>query len=245
VKFSPSQSPWGALLAALLVAPLALAATPVVHPLSADAKVSGERVDTYPERWWQWANRKRWGAQAFQDPTGEQCKANQKGDVWYLAGTDGTDEAHRRCTIPEGKYIFLPIITMLVSSNPGVMLTCEQVKARAAVNNEHVVATEISLDGTRFKLDGLRMRSDCFNAYEFADYLDYHEFYGPSATDGYWLMLPPLSKGKHVLRVHARYDNKGADLGDLEQRFDYELDIGGQQKPREDRDDDEEGLIRA
>jgi hypothetical protein len=225
----------------LLVAPLAFAATPAVQPLAPGAKVAGKRVDAYPALWWQWLDRKRWGARASQDPTGAQCGLNQDGDVWFLAATDGTDAARRRCAIPEGKHIFLPVITMMVSSRPGETLTCDQVKRAASANNDHAVATEISVDGARFRLDGLRMRSDCFNAYEFADYLDFHEFYGPSATDGYWLMLPPLSKGKHVLRVHARYDNKGADLGDLEQDFEYELDIGGKPPTDEEQEDPDSG----
>ena len=37
--------------------------------------------------------------------------------------------------------------------------------------------------------------------------------YYPAASDGYWLMLPPLSKGRHVLRVDAHYNNGGAAPG--------------------------------
>lgn len=223
---------------AVVLATAAAAAGP--QPLGPKAKVAGKPVDAYPNLWWQWVNRKRWGAQAFQDPTGAQCGLNQSGPVWYLAGTDGTDEARRECRIPEGKYLFLPIITVVVTSRPGSDLACDRAKAEASVNNDHVVVTDVSLDGAKLRTAGLRMRGECFNAYAFADYLKNPQFYYPAASDGYWLMLPPLSKGRHVLRVDAHYDNPGAELGDLEQRFEYLLDIGGkepaEQQPNDWRD---------
>jgi hypothetical protein len=219
------------LLVALLANALAATASAAPHPLSSATKVAGKRVDAYPNLWWQWVNRKRWGAQAFQDPTGAQCALNQAGPVWFLAGTDGTDEARRHCRIPSGKYVFLPIITMFATSVPGTPLSCAQAKAKVAANNSRASATEISLDGMQFKLDGLRMAGDCFNAYEFADYMNNARFYFPAASDGYWLMLPPLSKGRHVLRVNARYANRGVPLGELEQRFEYILEVGGAEPP--------------
>jgi hypothetical protein len=212
-----------ALLMAVLVGGPAPDPTP--RPLGPEAMVAGHRVDAYPALWWQWVNRKRWGAQAFQDPTGAQCALNQRGAVWFLAGTDGTDAALRRCRVPYGKYVFLPVITMLVTSRPGEVLDCRTAQSLAARNNEHAIATEISLDGRRFELAGLRIRSECFNAYELADYLRAKEEYSPSASDGYWLMFPPLPPGKHVLRVNVRYDNPGSELGELEQEFEYELEI--------------------
>jgi hypothetical protein len=222
-------------LASIVVAPSR--AAELVQPLSPSALVGGKRVDAYPALWWQWVNRKRWGAQAFQDPTGAQCALNQRGPVWFLAGTDGTEKARRHCWIPEGKHIFLPVITMLATSRPGATLSCQQVKAQAAANNEHAVATEISLDGVRFQLSRLRMRSECFNAFEFADHIRQREYYTPSATDGYWLMLPPLSKGVHVLHIDAHYTNRGAELGELEQQFEYKLQVGGRKLPEFEDDD--------
>lgn len=217
----------GLLLLAVLGATPGVAAITGATPLPADEVVAGKRVDAYPELWWQWANRKRWGAQSFQDPTGEQCGLNQSGPVWFLAGTDGTDEVRRRCRVPEGKHIFLPLITMLENSVPGSAKTCEAVKSGAAQNNEHVVPVRIVVDGEAIDIRTLRMRSHCFNAYAKADYLKSTEGYFPSATDGYWLMLAPLSVGEHSIEVKIRYDNPGKTLGDMEQDFKYQLQIGG------------------
>ena len=224
-----------------LALPAVAVSTQAPRVLQAGDKVEGKRVDAYPALWWQWANRKRWGAQPFQDPTGAQCQRNQHGAVWFLAGTDGSDIVHRRCRIPSGKHLFLPVITMLENAAPGAPRGCEAVKRKVLVNNEHVVASEISVDGRRFELAPLRMASgECFNAYAQADYLDDTSAYFPSATDGYWLMLAPLADGHHLIRINVRYEHRGAAYGDMEQVFDYELDVGGPEPAPESDDEDED-----
>jgi hypothetical protein len=209
--------------------------------MGAAERVDGRRVDAYPALWWQWVNRKRWGAQAFQDPTGAQCALNQHGPVWFLAGTDGTDAVTRACRVPGGKYVFLPLITMLVTST-GTGHDCAWAKGQAAANNAHVVATEVRVDGQPVDIAGLRMGSGCFDAYAQADY-DSAPRGGESATDGYWLMLAPFADGAHTIRVHVRYDNPGTPLGDMEQDFEYRLDVGGPEPaaaPEEDEQDEAE-----
>jgi hypothetical protein len=224
-----------------LVSGSTAAAAHGVRPMGAAERVDGKRVDAYPALWWQWVNRKRWGAQAFQDPTGAQCALNQHGPVWFLAGTDGTDAVTRACRVPSGKHVFLPVITMLEPAGGGTGHDCAWAKSEAAANNEHVVATEIRVDGQPIPLDGLRMAAGCFDAYAEADYKS-----APrgdlSATDGYWLMLAPFADGAHTLRVHVRYENPGAQFGDMEQDFEYRLDVGGPEPaatPDEDEDEKE------
>jgi hypothetical protein len=47
--------------------------------------------------------------------------------------------------------------------------------------------------------------------------------YSPHVTDGYWLMLAPLSAGKHTISVHLVPDfNYG-----IEQQITYHLTISG------------------
>ncbi len=234
-------------LIALAIGNGAQAAAYTLAPMRANALVAGKRVDAYPMLWWQWVNRKRWGAQAFQDPTGAQCALNQSGPVWFLAGTDGTDAMTRHCRVPSGKHVFLPIITMLDTAFAGQPQVCADLQAAAAGNNAHVVTTEVSVDGKRVDTQGLRMAGNCFNAYEYADFLEDNERGRLSATDGYWLMLAPFADGTHTIKVHVRYDNPGAKLGDMEQQFEYQLDVGGPEPaptPDEDHDADA-GWLKA
>jgi hypothetical protein len=51
-----------------------------------------------------------------------------------------------------------------------------------------------------------------------------------AASDGYWLLLPPLPKGRHTISVGANYGKPGVAYGRMVQNFEYELWIGG--KPR-------------
>ena len=188
--------------------------------------VDGTTQAEYAARWWQWARRVPPGVQPFQDPTGAQCGLNQQGDVWFLAGTAGTADIVRHCTMPTKTYVFLPIINMIGNAQPGSPMTCEQAKAFARANNDHLAGAEVSIDGKPVEdISRFRVASDCFDSFKFARYLSQADSYFPSATDGYWLMLRPLPAGLHRIRVRAHYDNPGHVLGDLEQVFEYQLQV--------------------
>jgi hypothetical protein len=214
---------WVWLLAASGVA-AQTATTPVLDP---QQKVDGVSQAEYAERWWQWATRLPDGVRAYQDPSGAQCGMNQSGPVWFLAGTEGTMRVSRQCDVPSGHFIFFPVITMIVHAGPGRPIDCKTAQAHVRDNNDHLAEASVMLDGRVIQqVDLHRIRSArCFDAYTNAQYLEHHEAYVPAAIDGYWNMLGPLSEGTHHLVVHARYDNAGKPLGDLEQTFDYELRV--------------------
>lgn len=208
----------------------AIAGAPVVLP--AKATVAGISQADYAVRWWQWANRSRRGVRPYQDPTGALCGLHQAGEVWFLAGTDGTDEVVRHCSVPVGKYLFLPVITMISMNTRDVPANCSQLVASVAENNEHLGQADVKIDDVLVhNIARHRQRTpSCFDAFPYASYLerkgDQPKDYFPAASDGYWLMVKPLAPGRHTISVRANYDNKGAEYGDLEQVFEYELDVG-------------------
>lgn len=195
--------------------------------LDPQQKVAGISQAEYAERWWQWATRLPDGVRAYQDSSGAQCGMNQSGPVWFLAGTEGTMRVSRRCDIPSGRFVFFPVIAMIAHARPGKLLDCKTAQAQVRDNNDHLAVASVTLDGQAIqRVDSHRVRSTrCFDAYAKAQYLEHHEAYVPAAIDGYWIMLGPLSEGTHHLVVHARYDNPGKPLGDLEQIFEYELRV--------------------
>ena len=195
--------------------------------MAVEEKVDGLSQGEYVVRWWQWVNRVSGSVKPFRDPTGAMCRLNQSGNVWFLAGTDGTDDVLRHCTMPADKYIFLPIINMIGFSTPGHKISCDEAKNFAAANNDHLASAEVWIDGRAVaNIVRHRVRSPaCFDAVLYAAYLPMHDSYFPAATDGYWLMLRPLSPGKHSIRVKARYNNPGHTLGDMEQDFEYQLQL--------------------
>jgi len=181
------------------------------------------------ERWWQWADRVPPGVRPYQDPTGALCGLNQSGRVWFLAGTDGTADVTRHCIVPADTALFFPVIAMLSSAEPGKAASCTQAVARAAANNAHLAQADVRVDGELVPqvMQHRIATPRCFDAYPQAPYLSNAKVYYPAASDGYWLLLHPLAPGKHRIEVHARYANPGSDLGDLEQVFEYELQVGG------------------
>lgn len=214
-------------MACLLLAFGAAAQTVEGSALDPTQKVEGVSQAGYVALWWQWVLRLPDGVRAYQDPSGAQCGLNQAGPVWFLAGTEGTMRASRQCEIPSGRFIFFPVIAMITNATPGKTIDCKTAQARAGDNNNHLGKVSVTLDGQAIqRISARRIRSTgCFDAYANAAYLEHHRDYLPAATDGYWVMLAPLAEGRHHLVVHARYNNPGKPLGDLEQTFDYELQV--------------------
>ena len=65
-------------------------------------------------KWWEWALAIPPNVNPLADETGENCDVDQKGPVWYLAGTTG-GSVERDCIIPQGKAILFPIINVFCS----------------------------------------------------------------------------------------------------------------------------------
>lgn len=212
-------------LTVLSVTPRADASGRVLAPKE---KVDGRSQADYAMAWWQWVMRLPDGVRAYQDPSGAQCGLNQKGAVWFLAGTEGTMQVQRKCAIPEGRFVFLPVIALLAHAQPGKPITCREAQARVGVTNDHLVQAQVALDGKVIAdIPAHRLRHlPCFDAFKNAAYVEQHAPYMPAATDGYWLMLAPLPTGMHRLSVKARYDSPGTLQGDLEEEFEYQLWVG-------------------
>lgn len=199
---------------------------PVLPP---GAKVEGVSFGQWTARWWQWALSQP--IEPYLDPDGRLCELGQEGPVWFLAGTDGSFTAKRKCIVPGGKYLLVPVINMIhmyhaAESDPDHTHPCSTLQARAAVNNDHLVSAVVLIDGVPLAdVAQYRVRSDgCFA-------LDPQARVGASpsaAADGYWLLLKPLSPGRHTLSIGANYGSRDDEgYGHMQQNFEYVLDVGG------------------
>jgi len=189
--------------------------------------VAGKALHQYANIWWQWTSTMGNERSPVRDKTGEYCHVKQSGDVWFLAGGYGTSKIKRHCVIPQGKHIFFPIINMAYWPENDIQKTCEQVKQESALNNSELYFVYVELDGHSIpNMRNNRIKSeDCFDLHELLAKEQATEKVFPAATDGYWLMLKPLSKGIHSLKFNAQYHNKTAVHGNMMQDIEYTIEV--------------------
>ena len=208
----------------LLFTCLVLTATAVVASSPDDRRVfrtaddvAGESQAGLTVKWWQWAASFDYATSPVADRTGERCAAGQQGDVWFLAGTYGSNVTRRTCHVPAGKPLFFPLINyMVMPADCSHCLTCDAAAREAHHVTDDPMGLFAELDGASLQdLERHRLASpSCFNlaarAGANAPKIE------PTASDGYWLALRPLSKGQHTLRF-------GGSLPSLRQELVYTL----------------------
>ncbi|MBA6230957.1 MULTISPECIES: hypothetical protein [unclassified Colwellia] len=189
--------------------------------------VAGKALHQYANIWWQWTRTMGDENSPVRDKTGQYCDVKQSGDVWFLAGGYGTSKIKRHCIIPYGKYIFFPIINMGYWPERDVSRTCEEVKQESALNNSELYFVYAELNGYSIpNMRNNRIKSNnCFDLHELLAEIEPTKKVYPAATDGYWLMLRPLSKGIHSLKFNAQYHHQTAIHGNMMQDIEYTIEV--------------------
>jgi len=130
--------------------------------------------------------------------------------------------------VPEGRSLFFPLINMVYfpdeDSTPE-NFTCEDAEIASALDNDTAIDLFASVDGVELEdLKRLRISTPgCFDIFAHLPkgqrpYSGY-----PSATDGFWLLLKPLSKGHHLIKFGGKYNNSSPDYGQMIQDIEYDL----------------------
>ena len=177
---------------------------PMVQP---HAKIYGKTYGEWSAEWWKWVLAVPGSTNPLVDSTGEFCAEGQDGKVWYLAGTFG-GSAERNCSVPAGRPVFFPLLNFLfICTEPGET----EAIARESVNSgaDKIDALEVNLDGKPVPmLRNHRAESPAFNT----TFPEGNLFgiapgvYGPSVSDGYWVMLF-LKPGNHELSFSGKKDD--------------------------------------
>jgi hypothetical protein len=159
---------------------------------------------SYPEwiaRWWQWVLSIPVENNPVNDTTGKNCSINQRGPVWFLAGTVG-GVVDRICTIPKEKAVLFPILNHggTLADSPTIRSE-EELLSFATTEMDVISDLEVIVDGVKLSgLDRYRIRSPIFDVV-----LPEKNLFGGTpgqtrgASDGYWLFLKPLTKGRHTI----------------------------------------------
>ncbi|MBL8878006.1 MAG: hypothetical protein JNG88_02710 [Phycisphaerales bacterium] len=177
------------------------------------------RVDdrTYAEwtaAWWQWATSFDLASNPILDADGSQATNGQSGPMWFLAGTFG-GSAVRNVTIPANKHLLVPIINGEWDTVPGFSnplglpdpLSVDDIRAIVAFGiNGADISCEID-NRQVSNLRSFRVRSPVFSMNmnsELASAFGYPVPYVRTAvSDGYWLIIKPLSAGQHTIHFAA------------------------------------------
>lgn len=192
-----------------------------------DSAPYGRTYAEWMASWQQWAT----SIPAATHPLFDNGPANtgQSGPVFFLGGkfcatyspNCGTDNVVRNITIPLGKAVFFPIIDVEVSTvesgsgdpnNPDAVKDINVLRQAAAQFAD--IYSKISLEIDGFKVPNIqqfRVQSTAFGFYLPPDdiFTAIGEgtfspgFYFPGVDDGYYVMLKPLTPGKHTIHFHG------------------------------------------
>ena len=193
-----------AALAAAALGAFAADAPPASPAIDPDDFVFDRPQAEWAESYLQWVAAFPRDASPVSDATGALCAAKQEGDVWFLATSNGGAPVERKCSVPSGKTLFVPIAgTTERSGNKDP--DCPSMAHIAGGNLTRVSALSMTMDGLPvLELERYRQSTgDCFA-------LGLRQVPRSGAktavADGWYVMLRPLPPGPHTIAVGARFD---------------------------------------
>lgn len=216
------------------------------------AHAFGKSYGEWSKEWWKWHFRLPATNHPAFSVDGANCGAGQSGKVWFLAGAftnefpqnEFNTVIRENCTVPTGKAIFFPIINVECSTidtdpafqrdDPKKLRTC----AKEFVEGPNAIVKDlfVSVDGKPLRsLKNYRAQSPVFR-FSFAKPDD--NILGVdckkvdcskplAASDGYWIMLPPLSSGKHTIRFAGSFRDPNSNALFFGLDVTYKLKVAG------------------
>lgn len=171
-----------------------------------DDKPYGHTYGQWTVRWWQWAHSAPRMVNPLVDDTGVNAGTNQKGPVWFLAGTFGENKTPRRaCVIPRNKSVLFPVINYEMNEleNPNIKAGSALIR-HVMEDIDDITVKEAVIDGQVVPI--YRIASD---PKIFSLGINHDNCIGVSggtteaAADGYWVFLKPFDQGSHHIYFHG------------------------------------------
>jgi hypothetical protein len=174
---------------------------------TADSMPYGKTYGSWTVKWWNWALGLPKSVNPVLDPTGEYANTGQnEKDVFFLAGNvadEHTNIPNRICRISKEKSILFPVINCESNrlEHPE-LITRQDIIDRVRRDEDTIVKKECLVDGERIPVQRVKSDPLVFNLNIVEDNL-FHVKGGTTTTDassdGYWVFLKPLSKGRHII----------------------------------------------
>lgn len=188
-----------------------------------DQKPYGKTYGEWVAAFWQYALEFPLEGHPFVDSPEYDFAARQSGKVWFWSAPDGP--LTRKVSMPEGTALFLTIRDAEVSSleeGPFFGETEEEQREQAAYLVDHIEDVFVEIDGVpvkdlaAFRFSSPQFEFDAPTPFIFGDVGGE----GTSVGDGYYLMLKPLSPGKHVIHYGGTFR---FGPGELDPELDFEI----------------------
>jgi hypothetical protein len=214
-----------------LGAVLAAGGNPGIVPI--DAQVQGKTYSELGAAWWQWALETPTPKNPVLDTTGQFCQTSQKDHIWFLAGTLFGGTVERTCSVPAQTYLFFPLANDFYGAfltDPPETRTEEFIRAQAACIEG--AAIEADIDGVPVINPAQYLEKSVI----FDIHLPKNNVFGvtkndvpeltlsPSADEGYYLFLYPLTPGSHTIHFSS---SPGTSSCAPTQDITYHLNVGG------------------
>lgn len=211
----------GAILAIMLIfTPCAFAKNDNPRILPPNSNAYGMSYGEWSAKWWQW----NLSLPVDQNPSydeGGDCSNGdngQLGPTWFLTGVNiASGTAVRDCTVPAGKALFFPIINTECSTlEAPPFYGSNEEELRDCAQGFHVGNVYAEIDGVAVQnLDRYLIESPLFTFIVPENNIwGLPSGTGQSVSNGYFLMLPPLSVGEHTIHFGGTYID-----------YDFTLDI--------------------
>src|SRR5215813_3629774 len=187
---------------------MASAQAAAVKIIDVNDNAYGNTYGEWSARWWQWLLSIPDATNPNLDTTGANCTLQQSGPVFFLAGAFGGSFV-RKCIVPAEKALFFPISNVLAGAavfdcdptDPGVTCNLAVLRSAAATGQDPATLKAV-IDGKPVKdLNQQRVQSPVLTI----TYPDESVTgvpagtYAPNVSDGFWLLLAPLSAGTHTI----------------------------------------------
>jgi hypothetical protein len=197
---------------------------PSIAPIA--SKPQGQTYGRWAVEWQQWLYGIPAAVNPLTDSTGAFCDQRQVGEVWFLVGSTSTTPVSRNCHIPAGKSLFFP----LINTGYGAFLndpadTRTEAYVRAAGSCSLPASINVKIDGVkvrnpnRYFTGSSGSQSPFFNIqlspnnlYGFDETVVPELVFSPSAEQGYYLFVLPLTTGSHTIHWTASGCTPGNSL---------------------------------
>jgi hypothetical protein len=181
----------------------------------APERLAGKTRAQVAAAYWQWLLDRDAAQNPTQDRTGALCGARQAGEWWFLAGAAEADRIERRCTVPFGMPIVVPVMAVLLNFDD----------AKICADNEKLASlAPFTLQNAFLEIDGKRF--DRLQEYSASiSHCPPMEAGGKFISRqanwlGLWVPLKDLPRGEHVVSFGG-----GFKALNIERRVVYRLTV--------------------